>query len=116
MLSGKAKRELKQQAHHLRPVIIIGQHGLTPAVSAETEIALKTHELIKVKINGHEKTERIEITKGLCEATGAELLQSIGGMAIIYRANPEKKKASVPARLGKKPTKKPLKKKPTTRK
>ncbi len=91
MLSGKAKRELKQQAHHLHPVIIMGQHGLTPAVIAETEIALNAHELIKVKINGQDRDERKEITTALCEATQSELVQSIGNMAIIYRVNPDKK-------------------------
>lgn len=91
MLSGKAKRELKQQAHHLHPVIIMGQHGLTPAVIAETEIALNAHELIKVKINGQDRDERKEITTALCEATHSELVQSIGNMAIIYRVNPDKK-------------------------
>lgn len=89
MLSAKIKRELKQQAHHLHPVIIIGQHGLTPAVIAETEHALKTHELIKVKINNHEREERAQMSAELRAATQAELVQSIGNIAILYRANPE---------------------------
>jgi len=87
-ISSQKKRELKQKAHHLHPVIIIGHHGLTPAVIAETDNALKTHELIKVKIN-YERDERAEIAKELCIATEAELVQSIGSMVILYRENPE---------------------------
>lgn len=93
-LPAKIKRELKQLAHHLHPVIIIGQHGLTPAVIAETEIALKAHELIKVKINGHERDDRKQMAIELCAATQAELLQAIGGMLVLYRENPEEKAAA----------------------
>lgn len=83
------KKKLKAQAHGLKPVIIVGQAGLTEAVLAETEIALNTHELIKVKIRA-ERDERNSISEKICLSTGASLIQSIGQIAVIYRLNPNK--------------------------
>lgn len=84
------KQSLKAQAHHLKPVVLLGAKGLTEAVVAETNIALQSHELIKVKINGAEKEERISITQDLCQQLDAELVQLIGHTAIIYRKNKDK--------------------------
>ncbi|RUR13968.1 ribosome assembly RNA-binding protein YhbY [Legionella sp. km772] len=83
------KKSLKAQAHHLKPVILLGAKGLTEAVIAETDLALNAHELIKVKINGAEKEDRIEMTNALCQQLEAELVQMIGHTAIIYRKNKE---------------------------
>jgi RNA-binding protein len=83
------KKKLKAQAHGLKPVIIVGQAGLTEAVLAETEITLNAHELIKVKIRA-ERDERNQISEKICTATGASLIQSIGQIIIIYRPNPKK--------------------------
>lgn len=85
------KQSLKAQAHHLKPVILLGAKGLTDAVVAETDIALNTHELIKVKINGAEKEDRVEMSHNLCEQLKAELVQLIGNTAVIYRKKVEKK-------------------------
>ena len=79
------KKSLKAQAHHLKPVILLGAKGLTEAVVAETDIALNAHELIKVKINGAEKEDRIEMANVLCQQLTADLVQIIGNTAIIYR-------------------------------
>ena len=79
------KKSLKAQAHHLKPVILLGAKGLTEAVVAETDIALNAHELIKVKINGAEKEDRIEMANVLCQQLTADLVQMIGNTAIIYR-------------------------------
>jgi len=84
------KQDLKAKAHHLKPVILLGAKGLTPAVIDETNNALLIHELIKVKINGAEKPERTIIATDLCQQLQAELVQLIGSTAIIYRKNPEK--------------------------
>ncbi len=81
------KKSLKAQAHHLKPVVLLGAKGLTEAVVAETDIALNAHELIKVKINGAEKEDRIEMANNLCEQLEAKLVQMIGNTAIIYRKN-----------------------------
>jgi RNA-binding protein len=83
------KKQLKMQAHDLKPVVIIGQAGLTDAVLTEIDIALDYHELIKVKIRA-ERDERTAIGKEICNAISAELIQSIGQIIIIYRINPKK--------------------------
>lgn len=87
MISQALKQTLKTQAHHLKPVILMGAKGLTTALIDETNIALTAHELIKVKINGAEKVDRIEIVDKLCQALPADLIQLIGNTAIIYRKN-----------------------------
>jgi RNA-binding protein len=81
------KKQLKSEAHGLKPVVMIGQSGLTDAVLAEIEIALDHHELIKVKIRA-EREERKLISEKICTQTGAELIQTIGQIAVIYRLNP----------------------------
>lgn len=83
--------ELKTKAHHLNPVILVGQKGLSEAVIIETDNALTTHELIKVKIHALPRAERIELFKTLCTATHAELIQCLGNIAIIYRKNNDSK-------------------------
>jgi RNA-binding protein len=84
------KQSLKAQAHHLKPVVLLGAKGLTEAVVAETNIALLSHELIKVKINGAEKEDRLIMANELCHQLQAELVQMIGNTAILYRKNEEK--------------------------
>nr|WP_276559051.1 ribosome assembly RNA-binding protein YhbY [Fluoribacter dumoffii] len=84
------KKSLKAQAHHLKPVVLLGAKGLTEAVIAETDVALLAHELIKVKINGAEKEDRIMMASELCEQLHAELIQMIGNTVIMYRKNEEK--------------------------
>ncbi len=83
------KKQLRASAHALNPVVMVGQAGLTDAVLAEVELALNSHELIKVKIRA-ERDERKQISEKICAATGAELVQSIGQIAVIYRLNPNK--------------------------
>jgi len=83
------KKKLRAEAHSLKPVIMIGQAGLTAAVLAEIELALDSHELIKVRIRA-EREERKHISDKICTDTGAELIQSIGQIAVIYRLNPDK--------------------------
>ena len=84
------KKRLRAEAHALKPVVLMGQAGFTAAVLAEIELALDSHELIKVKIRA-ERDDRKRISDEICSATGAELIQSIGQIAVIYRRNPDKK-------------------------
>jgi RNA-binding protein len=96
-LSPSQIRNLKSQAHHLKPVVMVGQHGLKPSILEEVEIALDAHELIKIKIAA-DKEERIEITREIIDASHAELVQHIGQMSIIFRRNPEKPKIILPSK------------------
>lgn len=88
-LSKDQIRQYKAQAHHLKPVIMIGQNGLTDAVLAEIEIALDAHELIKIKIGSEDRDERAQITSSIGEQTQSDLVQSIGRTAVFYRKKPE---------------------------
>jgi len=84
-LTGKQKKELKARAHHLKPVIRIGQKGVTEAVVRETDLALDTHELIKVHIQQGDRTARDASAKALAERTGAECVHQIGKTFVLYR-------------------------------
>lgn len=84
------KRSLKMQAHHLKPVVLLGAKGLTEAVINETDAALLSHELIKVKINGAEKEDRVQMAESLSRQLQADLIQLIGHTVVLYRKNPDK--------------------------
>lgn len=89
MLSAERRRALKARAHHLKPVVLIGQHGLTPAVLAEIDIALTAHELIKVRFRATERDERASAIAQAVAELQAEFVASIGGTAIVYRQRPQ---------------------------
>ena len=83
------KKKLKAQAHPLKPVVMIGQSGLTPAVIKEINLALDAHELIKVRIRA-ERDDRVIIREQISAETHAECVQSIGQVAVFFRKNPKK--------------------------
>lgn len=83
------KSDLKIKAHSLKPVVIIGQLGLTKSVLTEIKLALMAHELIKIKIRA-ERHVRKTINQQICVDTQAELIQTLGQISIIYRYNPDK--------------------------
>jgi len=83
------KQALKAKAHHLKPVILMGAKGLTPALVEETNLALDIHELIKIKVYGEEKADRKAIADDLCQQLRAELVQLIGNTAVVYRKKPD---------------------------
>ena len=83
------KKKLRAEAHTLKPVVMIGQSGLTSGVLAELDQALNIHELLKVRIRAERDVRKL-ITEKICADSGAELIQSIGQIAVIYRLNPNK--------------------------
>lgn len=90
-ITEKQKRWLKPQVHHLKPVVLVGQYGITEPVLAEIEIALNHHELIKVRVNAGDRDERDAAIGLICERTGADLISRIGNVAALYRHNPKKR-------------------------
>ena len=88
-LSPTRRRELKARAHALEPVVLIGGAGLSPAVLAEIDRALKSHELIKVRVNGNDRPEREAILVEICKQTGAQPVQHIGRILVLFRQNRE---------------------------
>jgi RNA-binding protein len=87
-LSTADRKSLKARAHHLQPVVMIGDAGLTPQVLAEVETNLKSHELIKIRVLGEDRFARAALIEAVCEATGASAVQQIGRMLVIYRPKP----------------------------
>ncbi len=88
-LTPAQRRALRAKAHHLSPVVIVGDAGLTPAVIAEIDVHLKSHELIKVKAQAAEREERAGIAEAIASALGAAVVQNIGKTLVIYRPRPE---------------------------
>jgi RNA-binding protein len=88
-LSPTRRRELKARAHALDPVVLIGGAGLSPAVLAEIDRALKSHELIKVRVNDADRPGREAILEEICKETGAQAVQHIGKILVLFRENPE---------------------------
>jgi putative YhbY family RNA-binding protein len=104
-LNPSERRALRARAHHLNPVVTIGEAGLTPAVLHEVDVALKSHELIKVKVLGDDRDRRGALTAEICAALDATGIQSIGKMIVLYRPRPEEppdQKKAAPRR-GRKP-------------
>ena len=89
MLNAAERKALKGRAHKLEPVVIIGNKGLTDEVVKEVDVALKAHELIKVRAPGVEREAREETLQTLCERTGAEAVQIIGKVFVMYRKRDE---------------------------
>jgi len=77
--------QLRSRAHHLKPIVKIGERGITENVLAELDQALTHHELLKVSIAALERSTVAEIATALCQASQAELVQIIGKTAILYR-------------------------------
>ncbi len=96
-LSEKQRRHLKGLAHPLKPVILMGNAGLTEAVIAATTQALADHELIKVRLPGMEREDRNAALALLAERTDSALVTRIGHVAVLYRRNPDLPRIVLPA-------------------
>ena len=88
--SGQIKR-LRAEGHRLKlkPVVIIGQKGLTENLHHEIDVALAHHELIKLRIPALDKPGKRELSQLICEQHQAQLVESIGSIIVIYRLNKE---------------------------
>lgn len=88
-LTNSQKRHLKTLAHARKPIVIIGNNGVTPAVLHEILLALDYHELIKIRVNAQDRAAREAMIEEICAASKATLLQRIGHIATLFRRNPE---------------------------
>lgn len=82
-LNSRQKQFLKAQAHHLKPVVMLGADGLSDSVKAELESSIDHHELIKVKVNAGDT--RKEQGQACADAVGAELISVVGRVAVLFR-------------------------------
>lgn len=89
MLNGKQRRFLRARGHHLEPVVLVGKDGLSEGLVAALDVALDTHELIKVKLGEAAGADRRALGVALAEAAAAELVQVLGRTILLYRARAE---------------------------
>lgn len=96
-LTSKQRADLRSEAHHLRAMVHIGQHGLTDAARQTVDDALRTHELVKLQFTKSADLTVRDAANELANVLGAEVVQVIGRTAALYRENPElKRKDGVP--------------------
>ena len=87
MLTSSERKALKAKAHKLEPVVQIGAKGVTEEVIAEIDRALRAHELIKVRAASLDRDARGGAFDTICERTGAEAVQQVGKVFVLYRKN-----------------------------
>lgn len=95
-LSSLQRRELRAQAHDLNPVVSIAENGLTQGVLKEIDVCLKAHELIKIRVYGDSRENRLAYLEQICSELGAAPVQHIGKLLVVYRPTPVD--ASAPAK------------------
>lgn len=89
-LTPTERRQLRARAHHVDPVVLIGSDGLTSAVLAEAEAALRAHGLIKVRVFSDDRAARAEILERLADQLSAAPVQHIGKLIVLWRPPPER--------------------------
>ena len=98
-LAPAERRALRARAHALNPVVMIGSAGLTGPVLKEIDLALKSHELIKIRMLGNDRDGREDALQRICEALDAGLVQTIGKILVVFRPRPEE--TAAPPAIGK---------------
>ena len=87
--SSNELRQLRAQAHSLKPVVTVAGKGLAPSVLEELDRALNDHELIKVKLAVSDREQRESVIEELCSQSEAYLVQRVGNIATLLRTNPQ---------------------------
>jgi RNA-binding protein len=93
-LRGSQRKYLRSQAHHLKPLVIIGRNGINEQVTGSVDLTLKDHELIKIKFSDFKEGKK-EISAEIAKATKSEVVGIIGNIAIFYRQHPEPEKRKI---------------------
>ena len=95
-LSESQKKFLRGLGHQLKPVIMIGDSGLTDSVLNEFNSTIRHHELIKVRVRAGDRKVRDDIIRDLCDRGSASLVTRVGNVALVYRRNDEKPAIPLP--------------------
>lgn len=95
-LNANQKRYLRSLAHDLKPVILVGQKGVTDALLKELDIALAHHELIKVRLADDDRESRAQSIERIAGEARADVVQTIGRIACFYRRNPDRAQFVLP--------------------
>ncbi|MCM3126149.1 MULTISPECIES: ribosome assembly RNA-binding protein YhbY [unclassified Paenibacillus] len=96
MLTGKQKRYLRSQAHHLDPVFQIGKGGTNEHLFRHIEEAIEKRELMKISILNNNLDDKHEIAEELAEHTGSEIVQIIGNTITLYKESRDNKQIVLP--------------------
>lgn len=96
MLTGKQKRYLRSEAHHLDPIFQVGKGGVNDHMLKSISEALEVRELLKVSILTNNTDDRHEVAEELARGTGAELVQLIGKTVILYKESTDNKRIKLP--------------------
>ncbi len=88
-MKGRERAELRAEAHHLDPSVHVGQHGLTPSLIASLDEALRTRELVKIKLGLKDELKPKDVANSLALATNSAVVQVIGRTATLFRENPD---------------------------
>ncbi|MGH8117233.1 MAG: ribosome assembly RNA-binding protein YhbY [Rhodanobacteraceae bacterium] len=95
-LTAAQTRYLRGLAHPLKPVLLLGNHGVTAGVLKELDQALSDHELVKVRLSGEDRVARAAAVARLAGSARAETVQTIGHVAVLYRRNDEQPRIALP--------------------
>ncbi|MDF2680655.1 MAG: RNA-binding protein [Brevibacillus sp.] len=96
MLTGKQKRFLRAEAHHLAPIFQVGKGGVNENMITQIKEALEVRELIKVAILQNNNDDKHEVAEDLAAGAGAELVQLIGHTVVLYKESRENKTIKLP--------------------
>jgi RNA-binding protein len=94
-LTPPERRALRAKAHHLHPVVSVGQHGLTAAVLHEIDVNLIAHELVKVRVFNDDRAARDALLLSICSELDAAPVQHIGKLLVVWRPSPDRAKLPV---------------------
>jgi RNA-binding protein len=95
-LDGRQRRHLRALGHHKKAIVQIGDQGLSPGLVQAVDLALTTHELVKVKVGGDAPVPPAELGTALARETGSALAQVIGRTLLLYRPHPDKPRIVLP--------------------
>jgi RNA-binding protein len=95
-LTNNQKRYLRSLAHDLKPVVMVGQHGLSDAVLAELQSSMEIHELLKIKVRAENREEKQQIIDKIVASSEAAIVQVIGGVLVIYKPFDEDQVITLP--------------------
>ncbi len=103
-ITSQQRRALKSAAHSLKPVVKIGDKGLTESVLKEINLNLNAHELIKVHVAEEDKYDRNQILETICEQLNCAPISHMGRMLVLYRPDPKKQESESTTRAERKPS------------
>ncbi|MEW9500503.1 ribosome assembly RNA-binding protein YhbY [Jeotgalibacillus marinus] len=96
MLTGKQKRYLRAEAHHLSPIFQVGKGGVNDNMIKQVREALEARELLKISVLQNCEQDKDDVATMITKGTRAELVQIIGNIVVVYKESRENKKLELP--------------------